>query len=308
MWRIDAIKNLLLGISAVLHLELIIPLALLATVAWVVRLVIGRFLAWTVLGVVLWNFSSKIPPENGWWHVALWVMVGIFFLFAFNTELQREEKAEKGKKALGGVKKPPALTVLSPDFNSMANIKAAKESCFTINTALGHGSGFLITVDGWALTNRHVVENDEYFEATFTKNGKETVRAGKRLITYEKPDIAIVKIDIAEGKPLRLNFELPEEGDDIFVIGTPLDEEYRDTVTKGVVSAIRETDKDGALIQSDASVHPGNSGGPMLDTHGNVVAVTVSKHQEGGINFFIPVKEALAAIKTKQVKAVDKII
>ncbi len=267
---------------------------------------IGKTMVGLALGAFLLLYHDKIPVP-GWSLVILWIAVKVVFLFISVFEEQHKEKVKKWEKALGGAKMPSALSVLAPDFNSPADIKAAKESVFTIKTMAGHGSGFFISSGGWALTNRHVVESDEYFGAVFLKNGKELTRGGRLFESYEEPDIAIVKIDAPRGKPLRLNFDLPKEGDDIFVIGTPLDSEtLKGTVTKGVVSAIREEDGE-TLIQSDAVVHPGNSGGPMLDAHGNVVAVTVSKREEGGINFFIPVKDALAAIKTRQVKAIDKI-
>lgn len=276
-----------------------LPLVALTVGVWAVSAITGRILAWIAFGaILLFVYPETRPPDNRWWLLVLWLATGVAFFFGWIAEEEREGNLKKWRKKLGHVKKPAHINCLEPTFAASADIKAAKRSVFTIKTQSGHGSGFFISRDGWALTNHHVVENDEYFEATIIKNGKPAIRTGKRVHSTENPDIALVKIDADGGDQLRLNFDIPKEGDEVFVIGTPLEADFLDgTVTKGVVSAIRETKDAGTLIQSDASVHPGNSGGPLLDAHGNVIGVTVMKRDEGGINFFIPIKSALANIR-----------
>lgn len=278
-----------------------LPLIGLTVGTWaIISPITGRILAWVAFGAALrfWYRDSGLPPDNHWWLFGLWIVTGIVFFFGWIAEEEREGNLKKWKKKLGHVKKPAHLNCLEATFAASADIKTAKKSVFTIKTQTGHGSGFFIARDGWALTNHHVVEDDEYFEVTLTKNGKPVVRSGKCVHSTENPDIALVKIDTDSDDRLRINFDLPKEGDEVFVIGTPLEADFLDgTVTKGVVSAIRETEEAGTLIQSDAVVHPGNSGGPLLDAHGNVIGVTVRKRDEGGINFFIPIKSALANIR-----------
>ena len=154
---------------------------------------------------------------------------------------------------------------------------------------------------GWALTNFHVVENDEYFDAVMY--GDEAHRVGKFIKTFENLDIAVVAIDMGGGRSLRINFEMPKIGDDVYAIGAPLAQEWEGTVTKGVVSSIRYQDGS-PFIQSDVTIHPGNSGGPLLDKFGNVIGVAVSVIQHEGqgtnINFFIPIKDALSGVRTRQ--------
>ena len=80
--------------------------------------------------------------------------------------------------------------------------------------------------------------------------------------------------------PLRL--DAPEVAAEVYAVGTPREEKYSTTITKGIVSAYR-TENDLTLLQSDAAIHPGNSGGPMVDRFGNVVAVSVSGFSVSGV-------------------------
>lgn len=298
------------GAWAALNWELVVaylPLGGATLLALVLGVIVNKFLSWVIFGIFLWKFyPDKLPPDNDLGLIVLWASVGLFFFFFWEEENKHERIKKKWHKKLGSVKQPAILTCLEPVYGGRASIKTIKKSVFTIKTAFGHGSGFCIAHGGWALTNQHVVGDNEYFEVIINKGGKLLSRAGKCVYAMEKPDIALVKID-ADMEPLRLNFDIPEEGDSIRVIGTPLDEDKEGTVTGGVISAVRETEEHGKLIQSDASVHPGNSGGPMIDEYGNVIGVTVLKHQEGGINYFIPIQAAMSGIKHKVVISVERI-
>ncbi len=110
-------------------------------------------------------------------------------------------------------------------------------------------------------------------------------------------------------RPLRLDW--PKVGETIYAIGVPKDyKAYRNTVTKGIVSAHRNYKRHGALrlnfIQGDVEVHPGSSGGPLVDEHGNLVGLTVEGHTVGNakthspvgivLNPFIPIHEALDTV------------
>jgi S1-C subfamily serine protease len=108
-----------------------------------------------------------------------------------------------------------------------------------------------------------------------------------------------------EALPLRL--EPPDVAAEVYAVGTPKDEKYSTTITKGIVSAYR-TENDLKLIQSDAAIHGGSSGGAMVDRFGNVVAVsvsgiTVTADKTGtSINFFIPIADALKFLAVEVVK------
>ena len=138
----------------------------------------------------------------------------------------------------------------------------------------GSGSGFIVSADGYILTNNHVVENAD--EVTVTLLDKEEFKA-KVIGNDAKTDIALIKIDpgkkvpyVALGESSRL-----EIGEWVIAIGNPFG--LKETLTVGVVSAkgrsnIGITDYEN-FIQTDAAINPGNSGGPLVDKDGKVVGV-----------------------------------
>ena len=89
-------------------------------------------------------------------------------------------------------------------------------------------------------------------------------------------------------------------GDEVFSIGTPLSEDLSQTVTKGIVSSFRVKDEI-KYVQSDVNIHPGNSGGPLVSLNKGVVGICVSGITFGpytmGLNYFIPIEEAIKALK-----------
>ena len=97
-------------------------------------------------------------------------------------------------------------------------------------------------------------------------------------------------------QPLGLHRAAPQPGDTVFAIGAPIDPKLQNTVTRGVVSANRIMDGF-AFIQSDVTVDPGNSGGPLLDEQGRVLGFTDigirTAEAPTGLNFFVPIDDAL---------------
>ncbi len=179
-------------------------------------------------------------------------------------------------------------------------IETVLSSVVTVRLGLGHGSGFVISEDGLILTNQHVV-GDNKRVGIILSNGIEI--EGIVLARNEARDVALIKIPLRVPSYLPVRTERPARLDKIFVIGTPILEGLRSTVTSGVVSAIRIEPISGlSFIQSDAAISPGNSGGPLLDENGNVIGISVGSFVgEGsqGLNLFIPIDEALEALNLK---------
>jgi serine protease Do len=137
------------------------------------------------------------------------------------------------------------------------------------------GSGFFITADGYAVTNRHVVENDK--TAEIKTDDQKTYQA--RVIGADSvSDLALLKVEGRNDFPhVRLADKPPRVGDWILAIGNPLG--LGGTVTRGIVSA-RERNLGASsyddLIQIDAPINQGASGGPTFDLDGNVIGVNTS--------------------------------
>jgi S1-C subfamily serine protease len=161
------------------------------------------------------------------------------------------------------------------------------------------GSGFVISPDGYLLTDEHVVGGSRYVRVQFV-TGRQV--NGEVVRTDRRRDVALVKLesDIYPFLPLGESSRV-QPGTDVFAIGTPLAQNLGQTVTKGVVSGYGE--EDGLrILRSDVPVHRGNSGGPLLDRAGMVVGMSVSGFMlqpDGvgvGLNAFIPIEEALTTL------------
>jgi len=159
----------------------------------------------------------------------------------------------------------------------------------------GWGTGVIMTEDGYIITNSHVL--DDATEATVTLHNDEEYPA--KLVGYDSfSDIAIIKIDCAGLVPAQFgDSSALRVGDDVVAIGNPLGIELRGTMTDGIVSAInREVNMDGhmmTLIQTNAQINGGNSGGALIDMQGRVIGITNMKMMSlgtsvEGLGFAIP--------------------
>ncbi len=157
----------------------------------------------------------------------------------------------------------------------------------------GVGSGFILSADGYVMTNAHVVEGaDEVF---VTLTDKRELKA--RIIGADRrSDVALVKIDAAGLPTVRIgDVGRLRVGEWVIAIGSPFGLE--NTVTAGIVSAkSRDTGEFLPLIQTDVAINPGNSGGPLINMRGEVVGINSQIYSRSGgymgISFAIPIDEA----------------
>ncbi len=152
---------------------------------------------------------------------------------------------------------------------------------------LGQGSGFFINENGEAITNRHVLEGAVRAEVK-TIDG--LIYPVTKIIA-EDQDGDILKIEVIIPKNqlhfLEISPSLPEVGEQILVIGSPLGLEQ--TVSDGIVSAVREIPIFGKIIQISAPISPGSSGSPVVNLKGEVIGVATFQMIEGqNLNFAIP--------------------
>ena len=168
-------------------------------------------------------------------------------------------------------------------------------------TAATHavGSGLVIDSKGHVLTNNHVVEGASVIEVLFAKS-KRKVRA--QVIGVDvKTDLALLQIQLPQGViPLDLgDSDTLRVGDLVLAIGNPFG--YAHTVTSGIISAKGRVIGAGAyddFLQTDAAIHPGNSGGPLIDIRGRVIGINTAVSAEGpNIGFAIPINLARTIIK-----------
>ncbi len=195
---------------------------------------------------------------------------------------------------------------------SVAGIaEAALPSVVSITTPVGSGSGFIITDDGYIITNNHVIvdavaDGDGDGVQVTLQDG----RSSQAVVVGRSPayDLAVLDVELSDLTPLALgDSDEVVVGDPVVAVGSPLG--LDGTVTSGIVSAVDRPVTAGGqgevsfinAIQTDAAINPGNSGGPLLDAAGRVVGVNSSiasltsfAGQAGsiGLGFAIPINQA----------------
>jgi len=165
----------------------------------------------------------------------------------------------------------------------------------------GQGSGFVWDQEGHIVTNNHVVEGTDEVEVVFWDD---TVVEGKVIGTDPDSDLAVVEVDLPaeELHPVELgDSEELKVGQLAIAIGNPFGQ--AGTMTRGIISALGRTFSPGSspfaipeMIQTDAAVNPGNSGGPLLNSQGQVIAInTLILSRSGsssGVGFAVPINMA----------------
>ncbi len=164
----------------------------------------------------------------------------------------------------------------------------------------GAGSGFLMDNDGHILTNYHVVQGAQTIEVTL---GDQSRYKGKLVGSDPNNDIALIQIDLAGRKITPLTLGDSRNllvGQRVLAIGNPFG--FQSTLTTGVVSSLgrtvqtRENTFIDEAIQTDASINQGNSGGPLLNSHGEVIGINSAIYAPtgttAGIGFAIPINTA----------------
>ena len=178
-------------------------------------------------------------------------------------------------------------------------------SPFSVPTR-GVGSGFVLTADGYILTNRHVVDDSQSLVVAFSDGSELPARIVQ---ISDDTDLALIKVDATGLQAASIGDSAAlQVGQTAIAIGSPLGT-FTETVTRGIVSGLdrevtvtdevtrRQVTLSG-LIQTDAAINPGNSGGPLLDIAGDVVGInTATASDAQGLGFAIPISAAADLIQ-----------
>ena len=151
-------------------------------------------------------------------------------------------------------------------------VSAARSGVVRVVAGANWGSGFIVDADGHILTNAHVISGGAPAITVSLDDGTEL--SARALALDSQRDIALLKVD-ADGLALSpLPFaDSAREGEEVIALGYPIDPNGALTVTKGVVSSLRDFGGALSYIQTDAAINPGSSGGPLLDRNGEVVGM-----------------------------------
>ena len=226
------------------------------------------------------------------------IMTGVF-LVSFGLLLAVLLTGNRGSGGSGAVLRPG---ITAEDDEAVAGVEQAKHSVVVIETKTatgsGVGTGIIMTEDGYIATNHHVIDKAVSIKVTFY-NG--TTMKAELVGSSEMDDLAVIKVR-ASGLTAAtfVDTESCYVGQTVYAIGTPSSADFGWSTTKGIISyknrEVKMYDDDGTmkkklrLIQTDANVNPGNSGGPLVNTSGGVVGVVSMRMADGfeGIGFAIP--------------------
>jgi tetratricopeptide (TPR) repeat protein len=157
------------------------------------------------------------------------------------------------------------------------------------------------------MTNMHVIKGARRVEIHTLEGKGRTYSVSGALAIDEEADLALLKVDlpVERSRPLQLTSTLPDEGEQIFVIGNPL--RLEGSVSNGIVSAIREVPDIGRIIQVTAPVSHGNSGSPLFNMRGEVIGIVTVKVTNGqNINLALGISR-IAALRGKEMISFDQV-
>ena len=228
-----------------------------------------------------------------------------------SNELTTEEVVEKVLPSVVGIESTFTMTSQSSSYFNFGGFGQSQQP--QTSSATATGTGVAITTDGYIVTNAHVIYDTEYnagLAASITVIVNEEDRYDAEVIGYDTDyDLAVLKINAEDlvaaefGNSDELNL-----GQDVIAIGNPLGFDLMNTVTSGIVSGLNRqitiNEKSMTLIQTDAAINSGNSGGPLINKNGQVIGINSSKMSASyseasieGIGFAIPSNEAARIVR-----------
>ena len=246
---------------------------------------------------------------------AVWVDIG-----ADVVQVDMEQVDSVSREDSGAALQPDVSQLFStakdlPTLPPKELAKGLGASVIKVSTPGGLGSGVIISPDGFAITNAHVIQGERSLRATIWVRQADGSLKRTDIDDVEieavsnSLDLALIKLKSPDGKPFPV---APVEADDaleagqrVFAIGNPLGLER--TLTEGVVS-VPAMQLDGrTYIQTDTPINPGNSGGPLFNMRGEVVGITNMKISLGeNVGFAIPARYLKEFVRHREAFAFDK--
>lgn len=211
----------------------------------------------------------------------------------------RKELSNKGLLTTGNTKTAElaAISITKPVKPENARMNDYMKSAVTIKVDEGHGSGVIVSADGYIVTAYHVVAGTKKIEVVMNDGTKDTATVVRK---NEEADLALIKINKTGLLPLQLsNSADPEIGVDVWAIGTPKSVELGQSVSKGILSGLRKANGV-SYLQTDVSLNGGNSGGPLVNKDGVVLGIVTSKLVgvgTEGVGFAISAQEIFSRLK-----------
>jgi len=220
--------------------------------------------------------------------------------FASLPEVQKLAKGEALSHSVALLASGEKTLIQNGKSSAASSPSSTNSKVVTIRVGGGHGSGFLVGRNGYILTNHHVVGGAKHV-MVITPSGLSL--EGEVVARNKVRDVALVKTPIKTRDPLHIRMQSPAVGEEVFALGAPLDEGFRNNMSRGIVSGYHISRGTGLnMLRSDTAINGGNSGGPLVDGKGRVVAISVAKSVGADVDsmsFFIPIADAFKYLPIK---------
>jgi S1-C subfamily serine protease len=254
----------------------------------VVYRVVTRFAAFDLV---------KMTPESIGRRLVFGGLRSLTARYAFMDVLRKQDDdtdAPEGKLPQATFATCPAAATPMP-----GSADSVLDATVVVQQGSAFGSGFFLTQDGLVLTAAHVVRGGRV--SVKTRDG--VTHPVRVLRVSRKYDSALLKVEgvgtpAAPNDCLPLHTETKALGSEIYAIGAPMSRELAFSLTRGIVSGVRSFEG-ASYLQTDASISPGNSGGPLVDTEGRVVGIVswkINGAAAEGLAFGVPIESALSAL------------
>ena len=248
----------------------------------------------TLTGIIILVTIATILLHNMYLEIELYQSPSEEQMQAERLSTTVEEKKEESKKIV------EVIEEVNESIVGISKIKSSGSSIFSENgiSELGMGTGVILSEDGYILTNWHVA-GEKYSNCYITiENGK--IYNGTVMWADSDLDLAIVKIAAKGLTPIQIgDSDQVQVAEAVYAVGNPIGFEFQKTVTSGIISAVDRTIKIEEenklsymedLIQTDASINEGNSGGPLVNVNGEMIGITTIKIASvEGIGFAVPI-------------------
>ncbi len=227
----------------------------------------------------------------------------IYISFSMEQEYISNYNAKKTTSVINVSEEQDISTIIEEVNNSVVGISKIKNKGSTIflqdgSVSLGLGTGFIVSEDGYIVTNQHV--SGEINDTCYV-----TLEDGRNftaIVVWSDTDLDLSIIKITSNNLSYLNLgdsDSVKITQQVYAIGNPIGYEFQRTVTSGIISGLDRTikiEEDDEtyymedLIQTDATINPGNSGGPLIDSSGNVIGINSVKITSAeGMGFAVPI-------------------
>jgi len=261
-------------------------------------------------------FSKKILYIIGFvLGVLMILLLGGYLLLRYSQSIKEslsfmpssENITQDNGKLIVSENEANTIKIVSDSQDSVVSIAISTLSVSKaegiVDNSSNIGTGFIIDSNGLILTNQHVVSSDSAVYQVITNDEKKYDVV--EIVRDDVNDIALIKIDAKDLTPIKLgNSDILAVGQKVLAIGTPLGR-YAGSVTEGIISGLSRTvtassDWSGFtsktyedVIQTDAAVNPGNSGGPLINSQGEVIGINFATTSgANNISFAIPINKA----------------